>query len=178
LRGTVAGGNRLIDQHANFLEAIRHKRARNLVIESLLAQPLVATDRVGRLWRKNTRGRQRLAEEKVRNERAIAELEAEDARLLALKRSSASGFSSGTPEQTRARKVRARRHDPRKEAIRALKHRNPRMTALEICGKMNLKAERDPLFDPPKSWGTKLWTDAYRKHSDKVSTYISKIKPA
>jgi hypothetical protein len=65
----------LVDQHQNFREAIRNRKARIQVIDSILAQPMTGG---------GFRSRHALAKEKVRHEEAIAELEAEDARLLKL----------------------------------------------------------------------------------------------
>jgi hypothetical protein len=66
----------VFDQHQNFLKAIRTKKARNIVIDSILSRPLGPGARLNRRYRQN------LAEEKLHNEEVIADLEAQDARLL------------------------------------------------------------------------------------------------
>jgi hypothetical protein len=59
----------------NLRSAIRKRKARNLIIDSVLARPVTTIDAYGRIWRASTANRQRLAEEKLHNEEVIADLE-------------------------------------------------------------------------------------------------------
>lgn len=59
----------------NFRAAIRKRKARNLIIDSILARPVTNIDAHGRVWHASIANRQRLAEEKLHNEEIIADLE-------------------------------------------------------------------------------------------------------
>ncbi len=65
--------------------------------------------------------------------------------------------------------------DKRKAAIAEIKRNSPNISALEICKKMDRRAESDRELEP-KHWKALLWVRAYRQSPAKVRTYISKIK--
>jgi len=66
----------VVDQHENFQKAIRVRKARNIVIDSILSRPTAPGVRVSRSSRQN------LAAERIHNDELIADLEAQDAKLL------------------------------------------------------------------------------------------------
>jgi len=104
-----------------------------------------------------------LLEEMFQLEKNIAELEIADR-----------GRVYATSEFRIKRSGRA--SDKRKLAIAEIKQKNPKITAREICKKMDQRAETAPEFQPPKTWKAQFWLHAYQQSPAKVRTYISKIK--
>jgi hypothetical protein len=99
--GNAPGKGLMFDQVENFRKAIRTRRARNLVIDAILARPLINVDARGRVWRSSVSGRQRLAGEKLHNEEVIADLERQLARLPRLGRSAASPIGGAIDADSR-----------------------------------------------------------------------------
>jgi hypothetical protein len=72
----------MFDQHQNLRDAIRRKKAKLAEIEAGLSRPLPSRNKWGMSAHVSQSSRLRLQEERLHLEEAIAELEAEDKRLL------------------------------------------------------------------------------------------------
>lgn len=72
--------------------------------------------------------------------------------------------------------------DPSKQAVALLLFRNSRLTARQVCGKLDARNEQDPkspIAPVPTSWrkrGARSWIDAYCRFPGAVKTFISAVR--
>jgi hypothetical protein len=82
---------------------------------------------------------------------------------------------SSTP-QRRGKRV----SDKSKQAVAMLLTINPKLSAKQVCGKLDSRNEMSPDSAPiPKSWqkpSVRLWTEAHWRFPKRVNTFISKVR--
>jgi hypothetical protein len=67
-----------------------------------------------------------------------------------------------------------------KQAVAMLLTISPKLSAKQVCGKLDDRNEKSPDSVPiPKSWqklGVRLWIDAHDRFPQRVNTFISKVR--